>query len=215
MDHSQQAAAVFNRLATQYQDKFMNVSLYAQALDLFCAALPGAAPEVLELGCGPGNIAAWVLQRRPGVRLYGTDLSENMVALAQQNNPAARFAVMDCRDVHQLGHEYDGIIASFVLPYLKFEETSTMVSACAALLQAGGMFYLSAIEGNYNTSGPLQGSAGDWIVMHYYTQNDLLHVFQENGLALVEAFRFNTVMGKGKEIVELVLVAQKKEATPA
>lgn len=210
MDHSQQAAAVFNQLATEYQEKFMDVSLYAQALDRFCTTLPGVAPQVLELGCGPGNISAWVLQQRPGIRLYGTDLSDNMVALAQQNNPAARFSVMDCRDLHHLAQPYDGIIASFVLPYLNYEEARKLVSDCGRLLQAEGMLYLSAIEGNYNTSAPLQGSKGDWIMMHYYLQEDLLHFFDENGLDLLEAFKFHTVMGKGKEIVELVLVAKKR-----
>jgi cyclopropane fatty-acyl-phospholipid synthase-like methyltransferase len=210
MDHAREAAAIFNRLAQEYQDTFMDVSRYAQALELFCAGLPGVAPQVLELGCGPGNISAWVLQQKPGAQLYGTDLSENMVVLAQQNNPAARFAVMDCRDMDQLKEAHDGIIASFVLPYLNYEETRRLVSDCARLLQAAGMLYLSAIEGNYNTSAPLQGSKGDWILMHYYLQEDLLHFLDENGLDLLEVFKFHTVMGKGKEIVELVLVAKKK-----
>ncbi len=210
MDHSQQAVAVFNRLANKYQDKFMDVSLYAPALERFCTALPGAAPQVLELGCGPGNISAWVLRQQPAIRLYGTDLSENMVALAQQNNPTARFAVMDCRDVHQLEQQYDGIIASFVLPYLNYEEARKVVADCAALLEEGGVLYISTVEDNYAASGPLQGSTGDWVIMHYYLQDDLQTFFDENGLDLLEAFKFHAVMGKGKEIVELVLVAKKR-----
>jgi SAM-dependent methyltransferase len=209
MDHSQQAVAVFNRLANEYQDKFMDVSLYTQPLHAFCAALPGSAPQVLELGCGPGNVSAWVLRQQPAIRLYGTDLSENMVALAQQNNPAARFAVMDCRNVHQLEQQYDGIIASFVLPYLNYDEARKVVADCAALLGEGGILYISTAEDNYAASGPLQGSTGDWVIMHYYLQDDLLNFFDEAGLRPLEEFRFHSVMGNGKELVELVLVAKK------
>ena len=37
MDNKLQAINVFNKHASAYQDKYMNIDLYADSLDLFCA----------------------------------------------------------------------------------------------------------------------------------------------------------------------------------
>jgi 2-polyprenyl-3-methyl-5-hydroxy-6-metoxy-1,4-benzoquinol methylase len=209
MDHSQQAVSVFNRLAREYEEMFMDVSLYTEPLNRFCSLVPTPEPQVLELGCGPGNVSAYVLKQRPDFRLYGTDLSENMVAIARKNNPSATFSVMDCREAHRLQQSYKGIIASFVLPYLPYEEAGKLVADCASLLQKGGILYLSTIEGAYSSSGPKQSSRGDWVYQHYYLKEDLLGFCSKQQLNPVEEYRIKSVMGNGQEVVDLVVLAQK------
>ena len=83
-DYNAAAVNVFNAHASQYQEKFMDVSLYSTELDLF---LEGLADDdrVLDLACGPGNIARYLLCRKPRLRLQGIDLSPAMLELAKAN----------------------------------------------------------------------------------------------------------------------------------
>ena len=39
MDKTRNAVSIFDKLAILYQDKFMNVDLYGDTFDFFCAAL--------------------------------------------------------------------------------------------------------------------------------------------------------------------------------
>ena len=99
MDKTKMAVDVFDRQAHNYEQKFMDVSLYHHSLDKYCDRLSSAQATVLELACGPGNITAYVLGKMPELQILGTDLSPAMLALARKNNPAAVFELLDCRNI--------------------------------------------------------------------------------------------------------------------
>ena len=210
MDNAQHAVSVFNKWAKEYQEKFMDVGLYAQPLDFFCAEVPTTQPQILELACGPGNVSKYVLDKRPDFRLYGTDLSENMIELARQNNPAAEFDVMDSRAAKELNKTFDGILISFLLPYLNYQETDELLGDCSSVLQKDGLIYVSTMEGSYETSGPQRNSKGDLVVMHYYTEEDLQYFFDKHHLTVLKKDKINSVMGNGTEVVDLVFIGKKQ-----
>lgn len=206
-DRNSVAVAVFHRLAARYQQKFMDVSLYAGALNYFCDALPPAAP-VLELACGPGNITRYLADRRPDLHITGTDLAPAMLALAQANNPGARFMLLDCRALSQLEQKYEGIVAGFVLPYLTRVETRALICAAAGRLLPGGVLYLSTMEDSYRCSGPRRSSAGDEIFMHYYEGRWLRAVLGREGFSLELEERKRYPGSDGTEVTDLLLVAR-------
>ncbi len=70
----------------QYQEKFMNLSLYNETYDLFCNLLSMTKPKVLEIGCGPGNISKYILTKNSNFQIHGIDISPNMINLARINN---------------------------------------------------------------------------------------------------------------------------------
>ena len=183
MDHSLHAASVFDKLAGLYQSRFMDVSAYAEGFGIFLEHLPGMA--VLELGCGPGNITRYLLQEQPQLAITGTDLAPNMITLAQQNCPAARFEVLDCREVGRLQQTFDGILIGFCLPYINYQEASQLINDCARLLSPKGCLYISWIEGDYEQSRYRTGSTGDTIYQHYYQLTDISAMLQAAGLQLV------------------------------
>ncbi|MCD6063607.1 MAG: putative Methylase involved in ubiquinone/menaquinone biosynthesis [Flavipsychrobacter sp.] len=71
MDKNAAAINVFNKRAQQYQEKYMDVSMYAAALDAFFERMPEKA-SVLELACGPGYITKYLLAKRPDLRILAT-----------------------------------------------------------------------------------------------------------------------------------------------
>lgn len=54
--------------------------------------------QVVDLGCGPGNLTATLAERWPGADVVGLDSSAEMLAKAEavaQGTPSLRFAFMD------------------------------------------------------------------------------------------------------------------------
>lgn len=210
MDHSKNAVAVFNKHATVYQEKFMDVGLYAKALTVFCDSIEKQQSKILELACGPGNVTKYLLQKRPDFKILATDLSENMLALARINNPTAIFKALDAREILSLNEKYDGIVCSFLLPYLTNSETKKLIEDCAVMLHAGGLLYISTMQGNYEDSGIQTGSKGDKIYMHYYQEKDLIAFLKENRFKYINTFRKKSTMSNGKGVVDLIVIAQKQ-----
>ena len=185
MDKSNQAIAVFDKRATDYQSRYMDVSNYHDTLDALCEALQPDA-RVLELACGPGNMTRYVLDKRPDLKISGSDLAPNMVALAKINNPEADFCVMDMREIHQLDEKYDCIICGFGLPYLSKVETLALLSRMQTVLHPGAMVYLATMEGDYETSRVQKSSDGvDAIFIHYHQADYLIDTLETAGFEII------------------------------
>jgi ubiquinone/menaquinone biosynthesis C-methylase UbiE len=55
MDNQLKTIAVYNQYVTAYEQKFMTFDLYNDTFDALIEKIP-AQSNVLELGCGPGNV---------------------------------------------------------------------------------------------------------------------------------------------------------------
>jgi ubiquinone/menaquinone biosynthesis C-methylase UbiE len=210
MDKNKIAVEVFNKLAKEYQDKFMNVDLYRDSFDFFCSHIAGKNANILELACGPGNITKYLLKMRPDFKILGIDLSENMIRLAKINNPEAEFQIMDCRDIGMIKKKYDGIMCGFCLPYLTKGEAVEMISNASKILTPGGLLYLSTMEDDYSKSGLKIGSAGDEIYMHYHQANYLTNALKENGFQISDLQRKVYSSPDGTETTDLLIIAKKQ-----
>ncbi len=164
----------WDKLADAYQEKFMHLDLYNDTYDLFCKLVEKQNAKVLEIGCGPGNITKYILGKRPDLIIEGMDMAPNMLKLAKENNPTATFKVMDCRNIDTLTEKYDAILCGFCLPYLSKEDCEKFIKDCAYLLNAKGILYFSAIEGDYRKSAYETSSNGEHSMFVYYHQEDYL-----------------------------------------
>lgn len=181
MERYQISAATFNKLAKQYQDKYMALPLYTPTYDLLCERLAEDA-KVLDIGCGPGNIARYLLHRRPRLDYFGIDLAPNMVALARANNPSANFSVMNCLDIGTLSEHYDVIVCGFCLPYLTQPQVVALLNAISNRLKTGGILYLSTMEGDYVNSAMQTSSSGDKAFIHYHDGVELMAMLESHGI---------------------------------
>lgn len=210
MDRSKNAIDVFDKRANDYQDKFMNIELYADTFDLFCSHITKQHPQILELGCGPGNITRYLLQNRPDFKITGIDLSPNMIRLAEINNPQAHFELMDCRNIGATEKRYDAIMCGFCLPYLSKEEALKLISDASKILNPEGVFYISTMEDDYAKSGPEKSSDGkDEIYMHYHQADYLAEALLANNLKIINIQRKIYRAGNGKNTTDLIIIAGK------
>ncbi len=210
MPHNKKAVEIFNKLAEAYEKKYMDVDMYAKSLDFFCTQLNMDGAMVLDIACGPGNVAKYLLNKRPDFQLLGTDLSENMVALAKKNNPEASFQVLDGKKIDSLEKQFEGIVCSFLLPYLSMPETEKLLRSIANKLSSNGILYLGTIEGEYEKSAIRKGSTGDEIFMHYYSEKILTQKLEELQFEILGLERISYHLHDGSNTVDLIVVAKMK-----
>ena len=129
-----QASDAFNSLHEN------DLSLIALATREVLALLgPVAGMDVLEIGCGAGDVCVELARR--GAWVTGVDVSDAQIALAQKRVESAglpvRLLQTDAADLSPLPDaSFDAIVAVYVFPYLA--EMVECLVECARLLRRGG-----------------------------------------------------------------------------
>jgi SAM-dependent methyltransferase len=109
-------------------------------LDRFAARLTGRGP-VWDLGCGPGHLARYLLDR--GLAVAGLDLSPAMVACARQLNPIIPFEQGDFRRLPAFDGAWAGIVAFYSLIHLSRDEITPTLVEWRRAVQPGGLLLLA------------------------------------------------------------------------
>lgn len=209
MDKTKIAVELFDEFAEKYQEKFMDFSLYNDCFDLFCSWVKPSPAKIIDLACGPGNITRYLLRKRPDFRILGTDLSENMLHLAKENNPQAEFQLLDLRKTHTLKKKFDGVMCGFGLPYLEKTDALKLIADVAELLSPGGIFFLSTMEDDYEKSSFKGSSSGGsrQMYLHYHEAGYLTEAMGNNGLEILHLER---KFYPETESWDLIIIANKK-----
>ena len=107
----------------------------------------GAAPRIVDLGCGPGSLSAALLDALPDATMWGVDANEGMLALARPRLAAygARAHVV-CADLREASWsalvpgEVDAVVSATALHWLLPDALRTLYGQVAGLLAPGGLF---------------------------------------------------------------------------
>ncbi|MBA3562499.1 MAG: methyltransferase domain-containing protein [Gammaproteobacteria bacterium] len=97
----------------------------ARFVELFAKLAPDFAGDVLDLGCGPGDIALRLARRFPGARFDAVDASEAMLSLARrvledESDLAARVGFLNARipGARMPRPRYGAVISNSLLHHL-------------------------------------------------------------------------------------------------
>jgi SAM-dependent methyltransferase len=101
----------------------------------------GEGDRVLDVATGTGAVAAAAVAR--GAQVTGVDISEEMLRVARERVPAARFLAADAEEL-DLDEGFDAVLAGFLVNHLPRPERA--VRAWAALLAPGGRLAFSLWE---------------------------------------------------------------------
>lgn len=200
----------WNKVASLYQDKFMNLDIYNDTYDFICSSLNKTNSNILDIGCGPGNIIKYLLSKRPGFEIFGIDIAPNMIEFAKENNPKARFAIMDSREISNIKTKYDCIICDFCVPYLSHTDSEKLIFDAYKLLHDDGLIYISFIEGDPNKSDFQVGSSGDRSYFYYHNLNKLKTQLLDNSFGDQKVFRVEYKKSETEKDIHTILTAKKK-----
>lgn len=135
---------LFNQYAPHYDNHLSQCLSYKvpeSLVDVLQKAEPIAEKcwDILDLGCGSGLCAPFLKPYTQSI--VGIDVSENMLAVAQEKGDYHALIHADIIDVLPNYHEQDLIIAADTLPYLG--DVDLLMKRCAIALKNHGKLLLS------------------------------------------------------------------------
>lgn len=174
----------WNKLAGLYEEKFMDLTIYDQSYEQFTGLISGPKAAILDVGCGPGNVARYLQRKNPDWCFHGVDAAPNMVELFRKNIPGSTVTVMDIRNIGTLKRSFDGIVAGFCIPYLNDQDTEHLIKVLSSMLNQQGCLYISFVEGDPASSGLLTSSTGDQTYFYYHRLERIQEIMQAAGMQL-------------------------------
>lgn len=137
----------YNEIASEYARNLKNPYLagsetyHKEAMDKFVALLPDKEYRVLDLGCGFGLDLGGFLER--GFEIIGIDISEGMLALAQQRFPKIELHKMDMRQLNFNKGHFGGVWASHCLYHVPKRDIGRVIEQIKHVLVPQGAFFSS------------------------------------------------------------------------
>lgn len=94
---------------------------------------------ILDLGCGSGQMITTLSKYG---KVFGVDVSEEMLAVASSKNSSANYLLLDLLDIEELNMKFDFVVSAFdVFNYLEnFEQFSNGLRAVYNSMNAGAKF---------------------------------------------------------------------------
>ncbi|NWL02686.1 class I SAM-dependent methyltransferase [Flavobacterium collinsii] len=208
MDKYKETFETWNKIANLYEEKFMYLSLYNETYDFFSKTLTKEQLNILEIGCGPGNITKYLLSKRSDLKITGIDIAPNMIELAKANNPSANFKLMDTRELDSLSQKFDAIVCGFCLPYLSQQDSHKLMNDAGNILLTNGILYLSFVQGKPYDSGFISGSTGDRVFFYYHSLEGISSQLLINNFIIIRLFDVSYFRGNNIE-THTIIIAKK------
>lgn len=138
-------AGVYDLLAERSEQPMREIALEMLA--------PAPGEHLLEIGFGTGHVLARLAQDvGPTGKVFGIDISENMLAQARellQREGLADRVTLACGDAEDLpypGDSLDGIFMCFTLELFDTPDIPRVLAQCQRVLRPGGRIVVAAVS---------------------------------------------------------------------
>ncbi len=109
--------------------------------------------SVVDLGCGPGHLAALLRERWPGVPVVGLDASPAMVERARRTDPDGRYVLGDVREYAAGRSDAPG--ADLVISNATLQWVPGHVGLLRPLADRAGQTFAFSVPGNHDAPSHL------------------------------------------------------------
>ncbi len=181
----------YDRVADNYVEMNLgDITTYPwlrTAIDGFAAAVQGLGP-VLDVGCGPGAVTAYLAER--GLDVSGVDLSPRMIEHARRLHPGQRFAVASATDLNLADSSLGGILGWWSLFNLPRDILPQVLALFARALKPGGHFITATHVGDEDAvrTEAYGGVPVRWTT-HKWRPEQLVDLIEQAGLRPVAELR--------------------------
>jgi ubiquinone/menaquinone biosynthesis C-methylase UbiE len=160
---------------------------------------------VLDLGCGPGQVASYLADS--GARMVALDLTPAMLAIAHQAHPALPLVAGDVMALPVRSGILDGIVAWYSLHNLQRAMLPSALSELRRALRTNGRLLIATHGGiGQEIVQHLWMGCPEQVVITYYQPEELSSVLAENGF-YIEAVRQRAPVEHERQATKLYVVA--------
>lgn len=184
----------------------------------FISSANVAGKDILDFGCGPGNLFVALNDLVPAFNYYGMDFSQNSIEQLKANFSANKnFKDAFSIKGFPLNHNrlYDYIICCEVIEHLDDKTLDSVTKELYSLLKPGGTLYVTTPNNEdleaAKTMCPECGCVfHKWQHMRSWNRNSIADHFTENGFRTKETktlnFENNPVVGFAKDMIKSVVL---------
>ena len=133
----------YQATAQEFADNVAELAPLA-SINEFMSLLP-TQPKILELGSGSGRDAKVFSEL--GADVLGVDYCSNLIDIAKEHAPLAKFKLMDIEDIDFPAAAFDGVWAICVLGHINKTSLPAILNKIYYSLKPQGYFYLAVKQG--------------------------------------------------------------------
>jgi SAM-dependent methyltransferase len=145
-DSKQETIATYNKSADAMAKRFDDVEDCRKHVDRALSYINKANPFVVELGCGTGRDAQYIVKKTDNY--LGLDLSEELIKIAKVNVREAKF-VVDDMESFEFPEGVDIVFAFASILHIDRDAVKILLDRAYAALNSGGIFYILTVDSEY------------------------------------------------------------------
>lgn len=207
MDKIQMTIAAYDKNCGSYADKFMQYDPYITHVTEFAKLLENGF-TVLDIGCGPGNVAKQLYAVKE-LAITGIDLSAEMLELAKRNVPQGNFQLQDSRKADFPSELFDAVMLSFSIVHLEDAEAKSVLANAVKWVRSGGYVYLSFMDGK-QPGFEITSFSEQPLYFNYFQEDEIKEFLEQRGLECIRSVRQDYLETDGSTTTDVFLFLKKR-----
>ncbi|MBO1756549.1 class I SAM-dependent methyltransferase [Allobranchiibius sp. CTAmp26] len=147
---SGEVRSAYDAVALEYASRFPGTEpeqpVDLAMIDHFISLLGRKTADVLDAGCGPGRMSAYLSDR--GCTVHGVDLSPGMIAMAQRDHPGLATQVASIANLPFADATFDGLLYWYSIIHVPDPELPEVFEQARRVLRPGGVMLVAFQAGN-------------------------------------------------------------------
>lgn len=171
--------------AVSYADEWYSNDIMLPSIKEFLSLLTKKSPEVLDLGCGPGN-ESMRLQKQ-GAIVTGIDYSSESIKEAQKRNKDIRFIEMNYDEIDKTLGQFDGVFSCSSLIHLNESSLNSVLQKINLVLRPGGVFLVIYRKGSGQIIQHHEIKGEKMIrTIEQYERETMIEIIERNGYEFLQ-----------------------------
>jgi SAM-dependent methyltransferase len=180
----------YNNSAKELAEYFRGIGSRIEDIELAIKLSGVDKPDVLEIGCGDGRDAKEIVTRSGSY--LGFDISSELLKIARNYVPSAKFIEADATDFDYGTEKYDVVFAFASLLHLNKNEIEIVLEKVHKSLKSNGIVFISLKLSDKYEEKVKQDKFGTRI-FYYYNPAIIKGIIKENYKIVREDGGFKTV----------------------